>query len=97
MIYGLFVLFVVLQAADAAATIWGIRNGLKEANTILGKVLTKLGVGPGLFVMKVPITALIGYLVVTHQVGPWFMGFLVVPFIALAANNLYWILKARGG
>lgn len=96
MIYGLLVLFLALQAADAATTIYGVRNGLKEANAIMRKVHGALGLYGGLFLMKLPISALIAYIVVTGQVGVYFMLWLVIPFAGLLANNLYWIRKARG-
>jgi len=47
--------------------------------------------------MKVPITAIITYYVVTGQVGVTFMGLLVVPFLALLINNLYWLYRNNDG
>lgn len=95
MTYALLILFLALQAADAATTIYGVRNGLSEANPIMRLIHAKLGLYGGLFVMKVPITAVVVYVVLTGQVGVTFMALLVVPFAALLANNLYWLRRAR--
>ena len=91
----LLILFLALQAADAYTTIYGVRNGFTEANTILRFVFGKLGLYGGLFVMKVPITALIVYIVLNELVGLTFMLLLIVPFVALLANNLYWLRRAK--
>jgi len=85
--------FLLLQAADAATTTYGIRNGLKEANPVMRFLIAKLGLYGGLFVMKVPISAVVTYVVLTGQVGITFMGLLVVPFLALLINNLYWLYR----
>lgn len=95
MIYALLILFLALQVADAYTTIYGIRNGLKEANPIMRKLFAKLGLYAGLALLKVPITAVIAYIVLTGQVGVTFMWLLVIPFAALLVNNLYWLNKAR--
>ncbi len=58
MIYVLFVLFVVLQVVDAAATIWGIRNGLKEANPVMRFLIGKFGLYVGQAVIRLPIIAM---------------------------------------
>ena len=97
MIYALLVIFLVLQSADAYTTIYGVRNGLSEANPIMRKLFAKLGLYGGLFVMKVPITVIVTYIVLTGQVGVTFMGLLVVPFLALLINNLYWLYRNNDG
>ena len=95
MIYILIVIFLALQVADAYTTIYGVRNGLSETNPIMRKLFATLGLYIGLFVMKVPITAVVVYVVLTEQVGVMFMCLLVVPFAGLLVNNLYWLNKAR--
>ena len=95
MTYALLILFLALQAADAYTTIYGVRNGLKEANPIMRKLFAKLGLYVGLVLLKVPIAAVVVYVVLTGQVGVTFMMWLVLPFIALLANNMYWLRKAR--
>ena len=95
MTYALLILFLALQAADAYTTIYGVRNGLKEANPIMRKLFAKLGLYGGLVLMKVPISAVVIYVVLTGQVGVTFIGLLVIPFAALLVNNLYWLNKAR--
>lgn len=92
----LLILFVALQIADAVTTRYGILNGLKESNGIARFLFEKLGLSGGLFVAKVPITAIVVYIVLNELVGMTFMLLLVVPFVALLANNLYWINKAKG-
>lgn len=91
----LLILFLALQAADAYATIYGVRNGLREANPIMRKLFAKLGLYGGLVLLKAPITAVVVYVVLTGQVGVTFMGLLVIPFVALLVNNLYWMNKSR--
>jgi len=93
----LLLLFVALQLADTATTIYGVKNGLSEANPIMRRLFAKLGLYGGLFVMKVPITVIVTYVVLTGQVGGTFMGLLVVPFIALLVNNLYWLYRTKYG
>jgi len=93
----LLILFIVLQLADAATTVYGVKKGLREFNPIMSLVHTNLGLYGGLFLMKVPITAIVTYIVVTGQVGITFMGLLVVPFLALLINNLYWIYRNNDG
>lgn len=95
MTYTLLILFLALQAADVAATIYGVRNGLSEANPIMRRLFAKLGLYAGLALLKVPITAVIVYVVLTDQVGVTFMWLLIVPFVAFLVNNLYWLNKDR--
>lgn len=95
MTYALLILFLALQSADAATTIYGVRNGLSESNPIMRKLFATLGLYAGLALLKVPITAVVVYVVLTGQVGVTFMALLVVPFAALLLNNLYWLNKAR--
>ena len=97
MIYAMLAIFLALQAADAYTTIYGVRNGLSEANPIMRRLFAKLGLYGGLFVMKVPITVIVTYIVVTGQVGVTFMGLLVVPFLVLLINNLYWLYRNNDG
>lgn len=93
----LLILFVALQLADTATTIYGVKKGLNEVNPIMRKLFAKVGLYGGLFVMKVPITVIVTYIVVTGQVGVTFMGLLVVPFLALLINNLYWLYRNNDG
>lgn len=95
MTYALLTLFLALQAADAYTTLYGVRNGLSEANPIMRKLFATLGLYGGLVLMKVPVTAVVAYFVMTDQASLLFMGLLVVPFAGLLANNLYWLNKAR--
>lgn len=94
-IYALLALFITLQAADAITTIYGVRNGLSEANPIMRKVFSALGLYGGLVVMKVPISAVVIYYAIAGQFSVTGMWLLVVPFAALLVNNLYWIVRAK--
>lgn len=95
MTYALLILFLALQAADAATTIYGVRNGLSEANPIMRFLIAKLGLYVGQAAIRLPIIAMVSYFALTGGLEEWAMVALVVPFIALLANNLYWLRKAR--
>lgn len=95
MIFALLILFLLLEIANAATTIYGIRNGLREANQILRKLFAKLGLRGGLAVMKLPVMAGAIYCVVVEGAGLTFLSLLVIPFSLLLANNLYQIRKSR--
>ena len=88
-------LFLLLQAADAYTTTYGIKNGLKEANPIMRFLISRLGLYIGQAAIRLPIIAMISYFALTGGLEPWAMIALVVPFAALLANNLYWLHKAR--
>ena len=87
--------FLLLQAADAATTTYGIRNGLKEANPVMRWLIGRLGLYVGQAVIRLPIIAMVSYFALTGGLEEWAMIALVVPFAALLANNLYWLRKAR--
>jgi len=95
MMTALLILFIALQSADAATTIYGLRNGAREMNAVARWLFDKLGLAGGIFLTKVPITAVVAYIVLNELVGLTFMLLLIVPFVALLANNLYWINKTR--
>lgn len=87
--------FLLLQAADAATTTYGIRNGLKEANPVMRFLIAKLGLYVGQAVIRLPIIAMVSYFAMTGGLEEWAMILLVVPFAALLVNNIYWLRKAR--
>ena len=87
--------FLLLQAADAATTTYGIKNGLKEANPIMRFLTGKLGLYVGQAVIRLPIIAMVSYFALTGGLEEWAMIALVVPFVALLINNLYWIYKNK--
>lgn len=87
--------FLLLQAADAATTTYGIKNGLKEANPIMRFLTGKLGLYAGQAVIRLPIVAMVSYFAMTGGLEEWAMIALVVPFVALLINNLYWIYKNK--
>ena len=87
--------FLLLQAADAATTTYGIRNGLKEANPVMRFLIAKLGLYAGQAVIRLPIIAMVSYFALTGGLEDWAMILLVIPFAALLVNNLYWLRKAR--
>ncbi len=88
-------LFLLLQVADAYATTYGIRNGLKEANPIMRWLIGRLGLYIGQAVIRLPIIAMVFYFALTGGLEEWAMILLVVPFAALLVNNIYWLRKAR--
>lgn len=87
--------FLILQAADAYTTTYGIRNGLKEANPVMRFLIGKLGLYVGQSVIRLPIIAMVSYFALTGGLETWAMVALVIPFAALLANNLYWLRRAR--
>ena len=87
--------FLLLQAADAATTTYGIKNGLKEANPIMRFLTGKLGLYVGQLAIRLPIIAMVSYFALTGGLEEWAMIALVVPFAALLVNNIYWLRKAR--
>ena len=87
--------FLLLQAADACTTTYGIKNGLKEANPIMRFLIGKLGLYVGQAIIRLPIIAMVSYFALTGGLEDWAMIALVVPFAALLVNNLYWLRKAR--
>lgn len=87
--------FLLLQAADAATTTYGIRNGLKEANPIMRFLIAKLGLYVGQLAIRLPIIAMVSYFALTGGLEDWAMILLVIPFAALLVNNLYWLRRAR--
>lgn len=89
------ILFLLLQAADAATTTHGIRNGLKEANPVMRFLIGKIGLYVGQAVIRLPIIAMVSYFALTGGLEEWAMIALVVPFAALLVNNMYWLWKAR--
>jgi len=86
--------FLLLQAADAYTTTYGIRNGLKEANPIMRFLIGRLGLYVGQAVIRLPIIAMVSYFALTGGLEEWAMVALVIPFVALLINNLYWIRKS---
>lgn len=93
MIYALLVIFLVLQSADAYTTIYGVRNGLSEANPIMRFLIANLGLYVGQLAIRLPIIAMVSYFAITGGLEEWAMVALVVPFAALLANNLYWLRR----
>ena len=87
--------FLLLQAADAYTTTYGIKHGLKEANPIMRWLIGRLGLYVGQAAIRLPIIAMVSYFALTGGLEEWAMIALVVPFAALLANNLYWLRKAR--
>ena len=73
-----------------------MKHGLGEANPIMRKVFSKFGLYGGLALMKIPLTLAVINEVVQDRAGLTFMFLLVIPFIALLINNLYWIYKHHG-
>ena len=95
MTYALLILFLALQAADAYTTIYGVRNGLSEANPIMRFLISRIGLYVGQAVIRLPIVAMVSYFAMTGGLEEWAMIALVIPFAALLANNIYWLRKAR--
>lgn len=89
------ILFLLLQAADAATTTYGIRNGLKEANPVLRFLIGRLGLYVGQAVIRLPIISMVSYFAFTGGLETWAMIALVAPFAVLLANNLYWMRKTK--
>ncbi len=89
------ILFLLLQAADAATTTYGIRNGLKEANPVLRFLIGRLGLYVGQAVIRLPIISMVSYFALTGGLETWAMIALVAPFAVLLANNLYWLRKIK--
>lgn len=87
--------FLLLQAADAYTTTYGIKNGLKEANPVMHWLIGRLGLYVGQSVIRLPIIAMVSYFALTGGLEEWAMILLVVPFAALLVNNIYWLRKAR--
>ena len=87
--------FLLLQAADAYTTTYGIKNGLKEANPIMRFLIAKLGLYVGQLAIRLPIIAMVSYFAMTGGLEECAMILLVVPFAALLVNNIYWLRKAR--
>lgn len=87
--------FILLQAADAYTTTYGIKNGLKEANPVMRFLISKLGLYVGQAVIRLPIIAMVSYFALTGGLETWAMIALVVPFAVLLANNLYWMRKTK--
>ena len=87
--------FLLLQAADAYTTTYGIHNGLKEANPIMRFLIAKLGLYVGQAVIRLPIIAMVSYFALTGGLEEWAMVALVIPFAALLANNVFWLRRAR--
>ena len=87
--------FLLLQAADAYTTTYGIHNGLKEANPIMRFLIAKLGLYVGQAVIRLPIIAMVCYFTLTDGLEEWAMIALVVPFAVLLVNNVFWLRRAR--
>lgn len=88
-------LFWVLQGADVYTTTYGIKCGLKEANPVMRFLIGKLGLYVGQAAIRLPIVAMVSYFAMTGGLEEWAMIALVVPFVALLINNLYWIYKNK--
>lgn len=95
LIYFFLIVFLVLNAADAYTTMYGIRNGLKEVNPLMSKLFAKVGVKTGLFIMKVPVSIGAIYCVVVELAQLWFVLALAIPYAVLLSWNIYQ-LKRNG-
>lgn len=85
--------FLLLQAADAYTTTYGIKRGLKEANPLIRFLIGKLGLYVGQLAIRLPIIAMVSYFALTGGLEEWAMIALVVHFAALLANNIYWLRR----
>ena len=85
----------MIQFADAYTTTYGIKHGIKEENPIMRFLIANLGLYVGQAVIRLPIIAMVSYFALTGGLEEWAMIVLVVPFLALLVNNLYWLRKAR--
>ena len=95
MIYILLVLFIILTTLDGFLTFYGISNGYSEANPILKKLFSKVGVITGLLLMKIPVVLGSIYCVVIEQASIWFVIALVVPYTVLLIWNLHQLKITR--
>ena len=93
MTYILLIVFIALTTADAGLTIYGIRNGYRELNPILGSLMAKLGVKPALALTKIPVAIGAVYCVVVEQASIYFILALVIPYACLVVWNIYQIRK----
>ena len=88
------VVFLALNAADAATTLYGIRNGMREANPLMAKLFAKVGVKMGLFIMKVPISIGAIYYVVVEHAPLLFVLALAIPYAILLVWNIFQLRRS---
>jgi hypothetical protein len=70
-LWGLFILFAALQIVDMVTTVIFLREGKAvEGNPLAKKFIEIFGIIPGLLVIKIPVTMLIGALSYVFQVNP---------------------------
>lgn len=87
-------MFLLIKPSDITTTTYGIKHGMKEANPVMRFLIAKLGLYVGQAVIRLPIIAMVSYFALTGGLEEWAMVALVVPFLVLLINNLYWIRKS---
>lgn len=89
------ILFVVLQLADSYST-WYIltkKNGT-EQNKLLAKIFAKIGVIPGLAIVKFIAIVMVMFVSASKETYvPWFIGFSDLCYIYVVYHNIVQMKK----
>jgi len=85
-----FLLFSILQVADAWTTITALNLNGREANPMLNYLFRRFGVVQTLMVVKGGSIILAGLFLVDH----WAMWFLIGVYVLVVGHNVYQIRKA---
>jgi len=85
-----FLLFILLQVADAWTTITALNLNGREANPMLNYLFRKFGVVQTLMVVKGGSIIIAGLFLVGH----WSLWCLVGLYVLVVGNNVYQIRKA---
>ena len=85
-----FLLFSILQVADAWTTITALNLNGREANPMLNYLFRRFGVVQALMVVKGGSIILAGLFLVDH----WAMWFLIGVYVLVVGHNVYQIRKA---
>jgi len=85
-----FLLFSILQVADAWTTITALNLNGREANPMLNYLFRRFGVVQTLMVVKGGSIIIAGLFLVDH----WAMWFLIGVYVLVVGHNVYQIRKA---
>ena len=87
------VVFLALLVADILTTRRVLNAGGRELNPLVRWLMGKLGPDAGLWI-RVPIQAAAGVAVYTASATVFWV--MVAAYVALIANNVYWVVRLEG-
>lgn len=89
----LFVLFVLMQAADVLTTYIILSRGGREVNPVVALAIEKLGLLNGLYAVKIPLTVLLGYVAFTDLLPWWGLVLPCLIYVPVLVNNIREVTK----